>query len=145
MVYPNALPDPNFDLDAKSLEQTHFLQLNILKLAAFSWRGYLLKDKGAIIVHDLPTNEHNCTEHYEIEISYLSSENISEIYPHEVELLKFVEKNDPTSGIVITFADRYNNLRDSYHLTLALPISECYVMWQEQLLHLNAEKAERKR
>ncbi|MBE9179928.1 hypothetical protein IQ268_15255 [Oculatella sp. LEGE 06141] len=134
MNFPNSLPDPNFELDFKSREQTHFLQLNILKLAAFAWKEYRLRGKGAMTICGVPAVEENHLDRYEVELGYLTTEEVLHFYPRAIELIQFVTKYNPVSGLVITFTNDDGSLKDSYHLTLTMPLSQCYVLWQEKLL-----------
>jgi tRNA A37 threonylcarbamoyladenosine biosynthesis protein TsaE len=130
----------NVDLDRKSLEQIQFLESNVMQLGAIGWMGYELKNRGAVVIVEWSRNQASWHKQNQVEINYLSKADISRLYPRDRELRQFVEEYNPQDSLSIAFVNQQNSLLDSYHLTLTVPVFQCYVLWLEQIAMLDVKK-----
>ncbi len=126
----------NIDFDSDCSIREQFLESNAVTIGALAWRGYQLKNRGAVVVYALEHSVDSLEESLDVEIGYLSREEVLQNYPEEIGLFQFVDEYDPQNELVITFANGENSLGDSYCLTLALQTLKCYALLQERMLEL---------
>lgn len=124
----------NVDFNNRQAIHEKLLTANALMLGALAWRGYQLKNTGAIVVYGLKESEDSCEESMDVEIGYLSKEEAVQTYPEAIGLFHLVDEYDPNKEMVVSFTDKKNSLVESYCLTLALPPLKCYILLQERLL-----------
>lgn len=126
--------DVNFD--NRQVMHQEIITFNALMLGAFAWRGYQLKSTGAVVVDGL--NERNAflAQSINTKINYISKEEAIQIYPEAIGLFQLLDEYEPNNEMVVTFVCPENSMIDSYHLTLEIPLIQCFVLLQEQLISL---------
>jgi len=130
----------SLDFDHKSLEQIQFLEANVMQLGAIGWMGYELKARGAVVIVEWSKGQASWKSQNKVEVNYLSAEEILRIYPRDRELRQFIKEYNPQDSLSIAFANSNTSILDSYHLTLTVPVFQCYVLWLEQILTLNVRR-----
>lgn len=109
---------------------------NTLTLGAFAWRGYQLKHRGAVVVYGLKGRKTSCEEGIDAEISYLSKEQLTQSYQEALGLFELLDEYEPNNEMVVSFIHTEDSWIDSYRLTLEMPLLNCFILQQEQLLSL---------
>jgi len=107
---------------------------NILTLGALAWRGYQLKHRGAVVVYGLKDRHTSCEESIDAEIIYLSQEELTQSYQEAIGLFELLDEYEPDNEMIVSFIHTEDSWIDSYRLTLEMPLQNCFILQQEQLL-----------
>lgn len=109
---------------------------NTLMLGALAWKGYQLKRTGAVVIYGLNERKTPFEESIDAEISYLSKKELVQNYRQAIRLFELLDEFDPNNEMIISFIHPEDSWIDSYRLTLEMPLLECFILQQEQLLWL---------
>jgi hypothetical protein len=124
----------NMDFNSRQAMHEQIIASNTLMLGALAWRGYQLKSTGAVIIYELTKNLSSFEESVDVEIGYLSKEEVVHNYPEAIGLFELVDEYKPHKEMVVSFSQAEKSLIESYRLNLMLPPSKCYILLQEKLL-----------
>ncbi len=107
-----------------------------LTLGALAWKGYQLKHRGAVVVYGLKERKTSFEESIDAEMAYLSKEELTQSYREAIGLFELLDEYDPNNEMVVSFIYAGDSWIDSYRLTLEMPLLNCFILQQEQLLSL---------
>lgn len=122
------------DFDNRQAMHQEILISNTLRLGAVAWRGYQLKRRGAVVVYGLKERKTSCKETIDAEISYLSQEELTQSYQEAIGLFELLDEYKPDDEMIVSFIHTEDSWIDSYRLTLEMPLLNCFILQQEQLL-----------
>ena len=124
------------DFDNRQVMHQEIIRFNTLTLGAIAWRGYQLKRRGAVVVYGLTKRKTPCEESIDAEISYLSQEELIQSYQEAIGLFELLDEYEPNNEIVVSFIHPEDRWIDSYRIALEMPLQNCFILQQEQLLSL---------
>jgi hypothetical protein len=122
------------DFDYKQVLHEQIVVSNTVMLGAFAWRGYQLKGTGAVLVYGLKERKTPFEHSIDAEISYLSKEELIQSYREAIRLFELLDEYEPNHEIIISFIHAEDRWIDSYRLTLDIPLLNCFILQQNQLL-----------
>lgn len=126
----------NVDFDNRQAVHEQIIVSNTLMLGALAWRGYQLKGTGAVVIYGLNERKTPFEQSIDAEISYLSKKELAQSYRQAIRLFELLDEFDPNNEMIISFIHTEDSWIDSYRLTLEMPLLECFILQQEQLLWL---------
>lgn len=126
----------DFDFDNRQVMHEQIIVSNTLTLGALAWRGYQLKHRGAVVVYELKERKTACEQIIDAEISYLSQEELAQSYQEAIGLFELLDEYEPDNEMIVSFIQTEESWIDSYRLTLEMPLLNCFILQQEQLLPL---------
>ncbi len=128
----------NHKIDFNNRQAVHeqIIVSNTLRLGALAWKGYQLKGTGAVVVYGLKERKTSFEESIDAEISYLSKEELTQSYREAIALFELLNEYDPINEMVVSFIHTEDGWIDSYRITLEIPLLNCFILQQEQLLSL---------
>jgi hypothetical protein len=124
------------DFDNRQVMYEQIIVSNILTLGALAWKGYQLKSRGAVVVYKLKEGKTSFEESIDAEIGYLSKEELLQSYREANGLFELLDEYDPNNEMVVSFIHAGDSWIDSYRLTMEMPLLNCFILQQEQLLSL---------
>ena len=124
------------DFDNRQAVHEQIILSNTLTLGALAWRGYQLKRRGAVVVYGLKERKTSFEESIDAEIGYLSKEELLQSYREANGLFELLDEYDPNNEMVVSFIHAGDSWIDSYRLTMEMPLLNCFILQQEQLLSL---------
>jgi len=126
------------DFDNRQAVHEEIIISSTLMLGAVAWRGYQLKGRGAVVVYGLKVKEGKSSfeESIDAEITYLSKEEVTQSYQEAIGLFELLDEYEPNSEMVVSFIHSEDRWIDSYRITLEIPLQNCFILQQEQLLSL---------
>jgi hypothetical protein len=126
------------DYDSRQALHEQIIISSTLMLGSVAWRGYQLKGRGAVLVYGLKVKERETSfeESIDAEISYLSKEEVTQSYQQAIGLFELLDEYEPNNEMVVSFIHSEDSWIDSYRLTLEMPLQNCFILQQEQLLSL---------
>jgi hypothetical protein len=124
------------DFDHRQVLYEQIVVSNTVMLGAFAWKGYQLKGTGAVLVYGLKERDTPFEQNIDAEISYLSKEELTQSYREAIRLFELLDEYEPNNEIIISFIHAEDRWIDSYRLTLEIPLLNCFILQQEQLLCL---------
>ncbi|MEW6498423.1 MAG: hypothetical protein AB1589_38880 [Cyanobacteriota bacterium] len=126
----------NINFENRQAVHEKILASNALMFGALAWRGYQLKGRGAILVYGLKASKAAFSESIEVRTDYLTKVEVIQNYPDAIRLFQLLDEYNPNNEIIVSFIQDKNTWIDSYCLALEIPLINCFVLRQEQLLLL---------
>ena len=124
------------DFDNRQAVHEQIIVSNTLMFGALAWRGYQLKDRGAVVVYRLKEMETSFEESIDAEIGYLSKEEVTQSYQQAIGLFELLNEYEPSNEMVVSFIHTDGSWIESYRVTLEISLLNCFILQQEQLLSL---------
>lgn len=126
----------NINFENRQAVHEKILASNALMFGALAWRGYQLKGRGAILVYGLKASKVAFSESIDVRTDYLTKVEVIQNYPDAIRLFQLLDEYNPNNEIIVSFIQDKTTWIDSYCLALEIPLINCFVLRQEQLLLL---------
>ena len=126
------------DFDNRQALHEQIIISNTLTFGAVAWGGYQLKGPGVVVVYGLKERETAFHESIDAEIVYLSKQEVTQTYPEVIRLFKLLDEYEPNNEMVISILQAEDSWIDFYRVALEIPLLNCFILQQEQLLSLSS-------